>query len=355
MAAPPAAAPKLRDPLTALAICAAYGTVSGTLALVNKSMLGSLPAAVFSLVSVQLLLSLLVCSVGARWPGNPLALPPGGLTPALLHSASPVAVLYVANVATGLIGLSLTSVPLFFALRRLVPACILVVEWCVAGKVPSREVSASVAMLALGALMASWNTLSADAVGVGITFVNNLLTAALFVMQRRLSQSSGLTTFGLVQAVAVVALPLALALAWGTGEWLALAAMEARLWSARISGALLLSSALGIALSATSVLCTTYNSPLTTSITGNVKDLFVTAIGWWLFGGFKATALSLCGIALSFVGAGLYSSLALGDKAPPLAAAPSRGGAPQEEEEEGDKGHKQARAGVPWAGMTPRV
>ena len=68
----------------------------------------------------------------------------------------------------------------------------------------------------------------------------------------------------------------------------------------------------------------------TRSVTGNVKDVFTTSLGWLIFGGFKSTRLSLAGLAVSFVGAGMYSLSSLrkgqaggAQKAPPTAAAPN--------------------------------
>jgi len=67
------------------------------------------------------------------------------------------------------------------------------------------------------------------------------------------------------------------------------------------------SCAMGLVLTFSSILSTTYNSPLATSVTGNGKDIATTAIGWLAFSGFKATFKSVGGILVSFLGAFLYS------------------------------------------------
>jgi predicted small secreted protein len=59
------------------------------------------------------------------------------------------------------------------------------------------------------------------------------------------------------------------------------------------------------------MLSTTYNSPLATSVTGNAKDVVTTTLGWLLFPGFVATAKSVFGISVSFLGAFLYSYINL--------------------------------------------
>ena len=52
-------------------------------------------------------------------------------------------------------------------------------------------------------------------------------------------------------------------------------------------------ASMGPLITYSSILCTTYNSPLATSITGNVKDLGLTVIGAILFPGYKATMSSV--------------------------------------------------------------
>jgi hypothetical protein len=75
-----------------------------------------------------------------------------------------------------------------------------------------------------------------------------------------------------------------------------------------------------------SILCTTYNSPLAMSITGNVKDVASTVLGAFLFPGFEATAKNVGGLTLSFVGAATYSYINLkkGMRASAAAAAAAK-------------------------------
>lgn len=70
------------------------------------------------------------------------------------------------------------------------------------------------------------------------------------------------------------------------------------------------------------ILCSTYNSPVATSVTGNLKDLLLTVMGIWLvycvlspLGAliFKdhLSTMSIIGISISFLGAYSYSYLKL--------------------------------------------
>lgn len=153
-----------------------------------------------------------------------------------------------------------------------------------------------------------------------------------------------------------IALPLTAFIGIATGELPKLLSFP-HLSSPAFAGALFAASAMGLALTYTSVLCTTYNSPLATrcvlragcrssiipfrspppvalrlhpsrrspapilpippsphplcSVTGNVKDVFTTTFGWLLFGGFRASPLSMGGLGLSFSGAAMYSLTSL--------------------------------------------
>lgn len=68
-----------------------------------------------------------------------------------------------------------------------------------------------------------------------------------------------------------------------------------------------IASIMGLVMTYTALLCSTFNSPLVTSITGNAKDIVATVVGALLFGDFVPTAFNVSGISLSFLGAALFS------------------------------------------------
>ena len=71
--------------------------------------------------------------------------------------------------------------------------------------------------------------------------------------------------------------------------------------------ALFLSVSLGVLITYAIALCATVNSPLATTVTGNIKDVVGTAFGWAIFGGFDRSLWNIGGLTLSFAGAALYS------------------------------------------------
>ena len=126
------------------------------------------------------------------------------------------------------------------------------------------------------------------------------------MQQKQYSDTTKVSALGIVYINAIVAAPLTLLLAIALGEYNNLAHFE-HLHSTSFWASFLISGFTGLLLMYSQALCTTYNSPLATAVTGNGKDIATTLIGVALFPGFVATTSSVGGIALSFVGAFLYS------------------------------------------------
>ena len=97
--------------------------------------------------------------------------------------------------------------------------------------------------------------------------------------------------------------PLALLFAAAFGEVGTLAGFP-YIFDAGFLIAFLLVTSMGPLITYSSMLCVTVTPPLTGAITGNVKDLVVTVAGAVLFPGFTATASTVGGLCLSFLGAG---------------------------------------------------
>jgi solute carrier family 35 protein len=327
--------------LTSFLVCVFYGTTSGALAMMMKSLLSGFNfQGFFIILGAQYGLQLAICLLTRDLMGNPLSVP---LYDRAVHMrALRMGVLGVANVGAGLVALRLVNVPMFLCIRRLVGPFILGYEFAVLGKVAPFGVNASVLGILLGTLLAGWDSLSVDTVGYAVTCLNNLLSAAVrkeahlahltqsrasppiflpplppnsrppallrqfSVVMKQFSEEHKATgegtAIGTLYYNSLTVFPLALFLAAATGEvgylrhfrpagdpgfWLAFA----------------LVAAMGPLITYSTTLCTTYNSPLTTSITGNVKDIAVTVAGAVVFPGFAATATSVSGLVLSFAGA----------------------------------------------------
>ena len=276
-------------------------------------------------------------------------------------SAAPMSITGVFNVGCGLAGLQLVNVPMFFALRRLVAPIVLVYDYVAYSKIADAGIRSSVAFIVMGVVIAGWNSFNSDILGYTLTLFNNFLSAAASIMvclargwrrthaswhlacartsthtqlahararthahahapahaplppprqQKQYSEKRQISALGIVYMNSIIAAPLTFVLAMLFGEYYAVADF-AHLYSIPFWCGFVLASFMGILLTYSSVLSTTYNSPLATSVTGNAKDIATTLIGYALFAGFVPTVMSVGGILLSFVGAFVYSYVSI--------------------------------------------
>lgn len=292
----------------ALQICIVYGLTSVAISLIYKGVLsGWHYEAKFILLATQLILSLLFCSFAKRFLKHVPGLEVPEFSPAIFKQSIVPSILFVANVVIGWYGLQLVNVPMFLCIRRTNAAFTLVAEYLILRKVASPRVALAVAFIVLGAIVAGYETLQANALGYLYTLGNNFFTAWSMSLTKKFSDQTKTQGFGIVYYNAIVALPLCVVGAVVTGEvgytlFDFPAARSLSFWSS-----LLGASSLGVFMSYIVFLCTTANSPLATSITGNLKDVVSTLLGATLFGDFLATTYTVSGLLLSFFGAGLFS------------------------------------------------
>jgi drug/metabolite transporter (DMT)-like permease len=109
---------------------------------------------------------------------------------------------------------------------------------------------------------------------------------------------------------AISALPLTLLGATVMGEWSYTATFE-HAHDPHFWGSVALASFAGVFITYIVFLCTTWNGPLVTSITGNAKDIIQTVLGAVLFRDFTPTVQNILGILVSFAGAGFFSYIKL--------------------------------------------
>ena len=150
------------------------------------------------------------------------------------------------------------------------------------GRLADPGIIASVGLIVFATFLAGWDSLSSDLTGYAIVMLANVCTVAAMGFQKAFSErvkGSKVSTFCIVYYNALIAMPLAGLCAVGTGE-LGVLANFPYLTDPGFAGSLCISCLMGLLLTYTSVLCVTYNSPLATSITGNLKDVVTTAIGW---------------------------------------------------------------------------
>lgn len=172
----------------------------------------------------------------------------------------------------------------------------------------SPSVQVSVWLMIAGALVAGAYDLEFSAAGYLLVLLNCVFTAAYLLYISKLGKSSGLNTFGLMFYNNIQSLPVVTALCWINGDLSAVASYP-HLWQWDFVVCFVFQSALAFLLNYSIFLCTQLNSPLATSVTGQVKNVLTTALGYVTFGGASTNALNAIGVSLGVVASAWYSLL----------------------------------------------
>ncbi|XP_023027219.2 UDP-sugar transporter UST74c-like [Leptinotarsa decemlineata] len=218
----------------------------------------------------------------------------------------PLPLIYMGNVFFGLGGTKELSLPMFIALRRVAILMTMVLEIYLLKVKPSFKVQFSVYTMVLGATVAAVNDLSFNLQGYFFIFLNNFFSASYYVFLKRKLDSKDLGEYGLMyyNSLFMIGPTLLLAVYSGNLE----NAYNYQHWNNFPFLCQFLSSCtMGFFLNYSMVLCTSYNSSLTTTIIGSLKNIFITYLGMFIAGDYIFSWSNFLGINISVVGSLTYS------------------------------------------------
>ncbi|EQC28851.1 hypothetical protein SDRG_13363 [Saprolegnia diclina VS20] len=296
---------RVRRLVAALWPCALYLVCSMSMNMLTKTILTSYGwRAVLSLAALQHVFTVVVLLVLHAVRVLPLDV--AALTWRVwLYEVAPLATLQSINTTTAFVCMRLVNMPMYLVLRRLTTLKVLFMEIVVLKKVIPDAMKAALFVTAIGSLLAGYHDASYDLLGYILVFAQNCMTAGSLVLSKQSTLPPLLVVFTNSLVGAVLLTPPAIYYEYSTVHAFALELAR----PLTFAGLFLVMSSVCLVYQVAIQLCTTKTSALATSVTGNVKDLASTGLGFLFFPDAVTDAWHVLGVGVSFVGAYAFSYL----------------------------------------------
>ncbi|KAF1523420.1 UNVERIFIED_CONTAM: UDP-N-acetylglucosamine/UDP-glucose/GDP-mannose transporter, partial [Eudyptes pachyrhynchus] len=284
-----------------------YGTCSFLIVLVNKALLSaySFPSPMFLGIG-QMAATILILYVSklnkiVHFPDFDKSIP---------VKLFPLPLIYVGNHISGLSSTSKLSLPMFTVLRKFTIPLTLLLEIIILGKRYPLSIIVSVFAILLGAFIAAGSDLSFNLEGYTFVLLNDLFTAANGVYTKQKIDPKELGKYGVLFYNACFMVVPTVIISFSTGDFHQ--ATHFQHWTnVLFVFQFLLSCLLGFLLMYSTVLCSHYNSALTTTVVGAIKNISIAYIGMLIGGDYIFSVLNFIGLNICMAGGLRYSFLTL--------------------------------------------
>eukprot|EP00064_Thunnus_orientalis_P018741 superscaffoldBa00004415_g18847 len=225
----------------------------------------------------------------------------------------PLPLLYVGNHITGLASTKKLSLPMFTVLRKFTILMTMILEVYILRKTFPKRLIYSVVAIVFGAMVAASSDLAFDVEGYTFILLNDAFTAASSVYTKKKLGTEGLGKYGvLFYNSLIIVIPTLLASAF-TGDLHKAVTFED--WvEATFICCFLMSCIMGFVLMYSIVLCSHYNSALTTTVVGAIKNVAVAFIGIFVGGDYLFSWTNFLGLSICMSGGLVYSYLTFNNK-----------------------------------------
>jgi len=221
----------------------------------------------------------------------------------------PLSLAWWLYVVSGVTALRYLNVPMYSVFRRSTTLLVAAGEWVMFQKKPSGLSMVSIFVMVSGAIVAGATDLSYSLPGYIWVAICAVSTAVYLLLIRKLSDKTGLKQSGLLYYNNMLSLPLMAAyMLLCTNEFQEALRMP-QLQDPQFLIVLIFSASQAYLLNVCIFWCTTTNSALTTTVTGQMKDLATTGLGMVMFGDVSFNGKNILGVSVGMSGAMLYSFL----------------------------------------------
>lgn len=280
-----------------------YGVSSLMITIVNKTVLTSFNFPSFQVLGIGQMLATIVVLFIAKAFGY-IDFP--GLEKSTFRKIWPLPLIYICNMIFGLGGTKQLSLPMFTVLRRFSILMTMIGEYYILNVKARTAVQLSVYTMIVGALIAASNDLAFNLEGYIFILLNDFFTAANGVYMKKKLDSKELGKYGLMYYNSLFMVFPAIVLAWWTSD--IEKAMQFPHWTNSLFLIqFVMSCFMGFVLSYSVILCTYYNSALTTTIIGCLKNISVTYLGMMIGGDYIFSWVNFIGLNLSVFGSLIYT------------------------------------------------
>lgn len=286
------------------------GLTSFLLTMVNKTVLTTFKFPSFLFLGLgQLIANIVILYVGKI--SNTIDFP--NITRKQFQMVFPLPLIYIGNMVFGLGGTQSLSLPMFTALRGISVLVTLVLEFSILGSKPGWIVGISVFSIITGAVLAAFDDLAFHLEGYIYIMINNVLTGLYQVYIKKMLNADKMGKYGLMFYNSLFSLIPIFAVNLATGDFKK--AIQFDKWSdTMFVFQFTLSCVMGFLLAFSIFLCTLYNSALTTSMVGTIKNVLITFIGMLIGGDYIFSWINFIGLNISVTGSLLYSYAAFNSK-----------------------------------------
>ncbi|XP_053277312.1 UDP-N-acetylglucosamine/UDP-glucose/GDP-mannose transporter [Pleuronectes platessa] len=218
----------------------------------------------------------------------------------------PLPLLYVGNQLTGLASTQKLSLPMFTVLRKFTILMTMILEVYILRKTFPRSLVFSVVTIVVGAMIAASSDLAFDVRAYTFILLNDVFTASGSVYTKQKLGVEGLGKYGVLFYNALLLVIPTVLFSALTGD-LQMAVKFEGWFNGTFVFCFLLSCIMGFVLMYSIVLCSYYNSALTTSVVGAIKNVAVAYIGIFLGGDYLFSWTNFIGLSICMSGGLAYS------------------------------------------------